>query len=875
MVRISPWTVEATPNKRIAAALIAEGSLTRTLRMDMHVHSRASSKPVIAALAPLGCPESYSPPERVYEQARARGMDFVTLTDHDTIAGALELSERGYPNVILGEEVTVEFPEDRCKLHVLVWGLSPHQHETIADLGLREDVYAFAAWLHEQNLPHALAHPLYIQNNRLSIDHLERAALLFKGFETLNGAHSSAHTDALNEWLASLTPARVRALAQKHSIHPHWSRMWVKARTGGSDDHALLNIGRTWTSVEVENDIDDADLSTALLERVMAGRAAVGGQSGHSALLAHQLISVGLNYYESRIHDDLPPAARSIGRHIAAFAGVRPEAPSAVSLMHHWLRSRLNPNARSNAHPMLSALQSIIGPLLETCPELSRALSDPDGPAGPPLAAHEPMAEFTDELVERLIRSITPSTLAALRTFDKPAIVDALVSYATILAIAAPHIFSLFHQNKERRFLHQVRRAARSEPMTSPDADNLRIMLFTDTLGDINGVCRFIQNMGAEAHAAGRTLDIIASTRFPTPEQPYIHNFDPIFAATMPGYANLEVTLPPVLRILRLADKIQPDVIHISTPGPVGLLELLAARMLRIPVIGVYHTDFPAYIDHLFDDPSYTGIATWYMKWFYQRFARVFSRSDDYISSLVSLGLDADRMLRLTPGVALQTFRADLRNTSIWPALGAKPETIKVLYCGRVSVEKNLPLLTAIWPEVRGRCMQAGVEPELIIVGDGPYRHEMQQQLASHRIICLGFRHGTELSTIYASADLFVFPSTTDTLGQVVLESQSSGLPVLVSDRGGPKEVVDHNITGLILPGEDRAAWTDVLTTLILDNEQRSRLGRSAQTRAQRYTLSASFEHFWQTHAAVHHEAAIPRSDQSTEIHSRAIHAVG
>jgi predicted metal-dependent phosphoesterase TrpH len=94
----------------------APGSGGRLVRMDMHVHSRASSGPVLPSLAFLGCAECYSEPEAVYEQARARGMDLVTITDHDAIEGALHLVERGFEGVVAGEEVTVYFPEDRCKL---------------------------------------------------------------------------------------------------------------------------------------------------------------------------------------------------------------------------------------------------------------------------------------------------------------------------------------------------------------------------------------------------------------------------------------------------------------------------------------------------------------------------------------------------------------------------------------------------------------------------------------------------------------------------------------------------------------------------------------------------------------------------------------
>src|SRR4051812_27804292 len=96
-------------------------------RADLHCHSRASNKTGEAALNAIGCPESFSPPADVYEQARRRGMDFVTLTDHDTIAGATEISN--LPDVLVGEELTCWFPEDHCKMHVLVYGLTPELHD--------------------------------------------------------------------------------------------------------------------------------------------------------------------------------------------------------------------------------------------------------------------------------------------------------------------------------------------------------------------------------------------------------------------------------------------------------------------------------------------------------------------------------------------------------------------------------------------------------------------------------------------------------------------------------------------------------------------------------------------------------------------------
>ena len=378
----------------------------------------------------------------------------------------------------------------------------------------------------------------------------------------------------------------------------------------------------------------------------------------------------------------------------------------------------------------------------------------------------------------------------------------------------------------------------------------MKLMLFTDTLGDVNGVSRFIQNVGSEAHREGKRLQIVTSTRFDLPDVPYITNARPIFAAAMPGYKNLEITLPPLVRMLRIARRFRPDVIHISTPGSVGLVGLAAAKMLRVPICGVYHTDFPAYIDHLFNDGVYTRVCTDCMRSFYKRFNTIFTRSAGYMDSLEALGIDRSRMVRLTPGIDLDSFRASDRDPNYWDSHpDIRRDSVKVLSCGRISVEKNLPLLTEIWPAIRSRARSGGKDAQLIVVGDGPYRSEMEAALAPHDAHFLGFRSGKELSTIYASCDLFVFPSLTDTLGQVVIESQSAGLPVVVASEGGPKEVVDDGRTGFVLPPHPADVWVDTVVGLITDSDRRTRMGQSAQSHAQQFTIAASFEHFWNVHA--------------------------
>jgi glycosyltransferase involved in cell wall biosynthesis len=382
----------------------------------------------------------------------------------------------------------------------------------------------------------------------------------------------------------------------------------------------------------------------------------------------------------------------------------------------------------------------------------------------------------------------------------------------------------------------------------------VRVALFTDTLGDVNGVSRFIRDAAQRALEAGRDLRVYTSTRFPVPERPNLLNVPPVAAGRMPRYENLEVVIPPVRGLSRLVEAQGPDVVHVSTPGPVGLVGRRWALRRGVPLLGVYHTDFPAYVERLFEDATLTWVSSAYMRWFYGPFRAVFTRSRGYAGALAGLGIPRDRVVELEPGIDTAAFHPRHRDAGVWARRGwGRPGSVKVLSVGRVSVEKNLPMLADAWRGARPRLRAAGIDAELIVVGDGPYRERMERELGGMDARFLGFRHGAELSALYASSDLFVFPSATDTLGQVVMEAQASGLPVLVSDRGGPKEVMRDGTTGLVLP-VSAGRWSEAVHDLVLDPARRGRMGRAAHEWMRPRSFAASFDQFWREHG----EAARP-----------------
>ena len=160
-------------------------------------------------------------------------MDFVTITDHDTIDGATSIAQ--LDDVIVGEELTCWFPEDQCKMHVLVYGITQEDHKQLQSRA--KDIYQVAKYIEENRLAHAVAHPIYRQNDRLERWHLERLLLLFKGFECLNGAHSPLHREAFEPLLEWLTQSQLEKLAAKRP------RQKARARTAGAvkNEHGVAD----------------------------------------------------------------------------------------------------------------------------------------------------------------------------------------------------------------------------------------------------------------------------------------------------------------------------------------------------------------------------------------------------------------------------------------------------------------------------------------------------------------------------------------------------------------------------------------------------------------------------------------------------------
>jgi glycosyltransferase involved in cell wall biosynthesis len=795
---------------------------SRPKRVDLHCHSVASTEADEAALLAIGCPESFSKPAGVHAQAKSRGMDFVTITDHDSVDGVAEILH--LPDVFAGEEVTCYFPEDGCKMHVLVWGLTRDDHAALQ--AVANDIYQIARYIEEHNLAHAVAHPVYRQNDVLERWHLERLILLFKGFECLNGAHSPAHRVALESIIDTLTPESIDELAQRHKLPVRWPQPWIKSRTAGSDDHALLNIGRTWTEFPAE-----CTTAAGLLECLRTARCQPAGEAGSSIKLAHNFLGVATNYASSRLGgNDMLQMLIGTGRPMRKRDAITMVAKQKLRRVGRRVRKgisrglRLRPASAGGTALFSELCETSITSRIAEHPALCDALRF--GRA--PLTEHEEVFKLIGSLQRDVTQGICKNVSDGLARGDISSVFDSLSAVAAQQFLMFPYYFSLFHQNREREHFPRITGlGAQRTP------ESLHIGVFTDSIDTAGNLPHFTASIAAQA--AGRDLKFCVHTcgEQPAPGQSWQKHFKPL--ATIPSALRSQpFAIPPIAEILEWADRQQFDVIHAETFGPMGLVGWIAAKMLRIPFVAAFHADVAGLIRAATGDFRLSMTASAAAGWFYQQADAVLIRSRSSEKLLASLGVDAKKIVMLPAEYDAETFKP-VRDASYWQRRGIRePRTL--LYHGPVSSERNLALLAEAFEQV----CTVRRDVALVVVGEGPYLKTLQKRL-KHLPAYFNPPQSKHLAVSptrasdCAASDLLVLPSSIECDGQCVIEAQACGLPVMVSDQGAASEMMDDNLSGMVLAANKPREWADAINALLNDEPRRLRMSRTASQRMARF----------------------------------------
>ncbi|MCS7084341.1 MAG: glycosyltransferase [Aquificaceae bacterium] len=696
-------------------------------KADLHLHSKASNLPGGWFSKLINCPESYAEPKELYKRLKERGMSFVTITDHNTISGVLEIAHN--KDVFISCEYTVSVPDLKAKIHVLTYGISEVDHEEL--LRLRENVYDFVKYLKKRAIAHSLAHPFFsVQQTEVNRQFIERMVLLFDNWELINGTRGDGAL-SLEESIARLYDGwdRINLIAEKHSIEPQRSRDKI-AFTAGSDDHGGMDVGRTWTAIQ------GAKTREEYLNGLIEGRSSVGTQELSEARLLNMIFRVGYDHYrkKGRIPSELKPFTDYIFMHS--------DNPMIGMLIRSFFG--INP-PRENL-------------LLEICNII------------PSVA------------IDRLINSPSPQKLGEF--------------ILAILAHLSP-AFLLYAQKREERKIQEL-----SKDFGLNTSKPKLVAYLTDTYHHINGVARsakIVKKIAAEEDLPFKV--VVCNSEV---EEDGIINLKPLIEVPTPFYEELRMGIPSLIDLMHLLDSNGFTQVHLATQGPLGILGFIAGKLLGLRITSAFHTDIPAYAKTYTRDQKLEDLLWKAFVFLGKNSDRFFVPSEHYRVLLSRKGLDYAKMSVFKRGVDTELFNPSKRVSGFWKSkLGLSQNSKVVLFVGRVSQEKGIDTFL----EVARRLQFA----TFIVVGDGPYR-PIAETKSPENVYFTGFMRGEELATAYASSDVFLFPSETETYGQVVLEAMASGLPPIVSSKGASHEHIEQGVNGFVAHSlEEYVAKTELL----------------------------------------------------------------
>lgn len=739
-------------------------------KVDLHVHSKYSNHPSEWFLKRIGASESYTEPISIYELAMERGMDFVTVTDHNRVDASQELHIKYPHNTFTGVESTTYFPEDGCKVHILIYGLNTRQFAMIQKK--RKNIYELRNYLMEEDLAYSVAHATFSINKKLTISHLEKLILLFNIFEGINGSRNSMHNRTWMEVLQSLTSPIMDQLEKKHNIVPWGKSPCLKGITGGSDDHAGIFIGKSYTTAI-------ALTPEEFLIQLKNRNTECGGKVNDFRAFTFALYKIAYDFS----HNKSTEFAKSSISDISSFLFTKKK----FSLRDRIKLSKMKKKKNKIYHS--------IAKLIETTSAIEAKEIDTKLDI-----LYETVTEISDQFFKNLFKELSSD----VKKVNIIKVVQGLSSSIPGIFLTIPFLSAFQFMFNDRELIKQLK----NKFLPNTIKDQKRILWFTDTLTDLNGVSMTLKTIGRIAEEKGFDICMIACLKnnqitsdipYSTIIVPAIHGFE------LPHYEHQRVNIPSILYALKAVFEYEPDELYISTPGPMGALGLLLSKLLNVKASGIYHTDFTIESIAITKELALAEIVEKYTKWFFSNMDRILVPTEEYINILSERGFDFGSMELFKRGIETSFFNPKLLEER-------QDQIIRLLYVGRISKDKNIDFLIEVFDLIQSSTKNV----MLNIVGDGPYLLDLVRKHGTKpQLFFLGKKEYADLPELYSRHDLILFPSISDTFGMVVLEAQACGLPAIVSNIGGPKEIINEGNTGFSLPVTNPNIWVEKVNLLI------------------------------------------------------------
>lgn len=362
----------------------------------------------------------------------------------------------------------------------------------------------------------------------------------------------------------------------------------------------------------------------------------------------------------------------------------------------------------------------------------------------------------------------------------------------------------------------------------------MRIAIFTDTFTpQVNGVAKTFQRYTEylEKNSIPFKIFVPETSKDDDLFSNQIHRFTslPFFL-----YPECRIALPNLVHIKKQLQEFKPDIIHIATPFNIGWAGSYYGKKLNIPVVGSYHTHFDQYLKYY--DLQFLSKWLWkYMRWFHRPFLKTFTPSEETKQQVIQHGIQNVHIW--SRGVDCEKFHPNIDKNEVREKYKIKEKYV-LSYVGRLAPEKDLDILVNI-----SKSLPEHISKQIrwLVIGEGPMKSELENQ-APDNMTFTGYQKGNSLSKLYASSDLFIFPSTTETFGNVVLEALACGTPAIGANAGGVKEIIKHNKTGFLCKPRGTDDFVTNITNLLQDPVKLKDMSYEARKEALSRSWNAIFE---------------------------------
>jgi glycosyltransferase involved in cell wall biosynthesis len=863
------------------------------LRIDLHCHDSNSDVPDELWGRILRLPESWLKTRNLIKCLEDNNCNVFTITNHNNARSCWDLNDRGQ-DVLVGAEFTCYFPEYNLFVHVLTYGFDTQQEQKLNEY--RSDIYTFLRYTHTQNIPVILPHPLYFytRNDKIDLSLFEKMAVLFQNFEIVNGQRDKWQSVLTLNWIKSLNAEKIRSYASKHNLKPEDYGVdpdKPKVLTGGSDDHMGIFAGQSGSYLYVPDlaeRLKKTPASTLALEALREGRIAPYGH-----VLENQKLNIALLDYFSQVATQLddPGLLRilfhrgEVSDKIACFMisnlllemQKHKNTQKFFKFVHNAIHGK-KPNKlvkwkiKKDYSFCITSLEKIALSKTQSPEHFIETVNQSIGElfTGLSLLMIKRLKKSSSMISSKKLKTL--STQELTRNFEIPSqltemffgsqcrkknmsgfnisqLLDNLsfpVLVSVILLGTTLASTRLLYQN--RRFLNEF------SCHIGKGSHPKRALYLTDTLRDKNGVSSSLWGKLKEVQRMDLPIDFL-TCHSDLANDSHLIVTRPLSTFELPEFGGQEIRIPDLMEICRIFYEGGYDRIVCSTEGPMAFVSLFIKHMFNVPAYFFMHTDWLEFIKNTTDINRHERDRLRRMlRFFYKQYAAVFVLNDDHKDWLTGheMQLHEDAVL-LTAHHAQAVIKAITKVSKAQLFDDASADTPVLFFASRLSREKGIFDLPEIFRLVRA----AIPDIRLVIAGSGPAEEELKECLPEARY--LGWVDKKSIAELYAGLDLKIFPSRFDTFGNVLLESFSYGMPAVAYNCKGPKNIIQHGVSGFLV--EDKAEMADRIIHYFSHADLRKKMKKAAVQRSQQYEPGAIMQKFIRDLGLVE-----PATDDSREV---------